>query len=275
MSVKKKTKKKLHKKDLPNKCIVCGKPCRRMFCCAKCKFADFKKRRSVNNCLICGKPCTNLYCSTTCSGIDNIKEAYKATCEFCGKEFTYKIPAYKKRGQMRFCSYKCKSSKYIINDNFFKGSDNIPQIYQTMGFIFAAGVIMDIKLGIIDLIAEEEKLKKLAATMNSTYKIQKTDNNLYRTYIRSNEITDYLFDLGFTLTHETHQFPTILPEYKLDFIKGFASVNSELHQNDEIMFVKIKSYSIAREIAEILQCELVTKHLGFICIVRDPKILSL
>jgi hypothetical protein len=262
-------------KELPNKCVVCGKPCRRMYCCSKCKFVDFKKRISINNCLICGKPCSNLYCSRKCSGIDNIKEAYKATCEFCGKEFTYKIPAYKKRGQMRFCSYKCQSSKYIVDDNFFKGSDNISQIYQTMGFIFASGVIMDIKLGIIDLIAEEEKLKKLASTINSTYKIRKTDNNLYRTYIRSAEITNYLFDLGFTSNHETHQFPTILPEYKLDFIKGFASVNSELHQNEEIMFVKVKSYSIAREITEILQSELVSKHLGFICIVREPKILTL
>ena len=37
------------------------------------------------------------------------------------------------------------------------------------------------------------------------------------------------------------EFPTILDEYKLDFIRGFAETNSELHQDNTIMFIKVKS----------------------------------
>ena len=267
-------KKKKKKPVLPNKCQECGAPCRKMYCSQKCKDRGYRKTEAFlkNKCKRCGEPCSKIYCSNKCKGLDKVKEPYKAICEFCNKEFTFKIPAYQRRGQVRFCSNECKRSKYNVNDNYFKDSEDIPTIYKTLGFLFGSGVIMDIKLGIIDVIAEETKLRKFAETIKSTYRIQKTDGkDMFRSYIRSSQITDYLFDIGFTSNHETHDFPIILPEYKLDFIRGFAESNSELHQDNTVMFIKVKSYSLARGIAEFLNCELVTKQLGFIVVVRNPK----
>lgn len=255
-------------------CRECGTPCRTMYCSKLCKNRWWKKSATFkkNKCQVCGEPCNNIFCSKKCMGTTMIKE-HKAICEFCGEEFIYHKEGYKKRGQMRFCSSKCKKSIYRINENYFFEDKNIPKIYQTLGFIFASGIISDIKLGIIDIIAEKEPLERFAKTIGSTFKINKTDGQeLRRTYIRSNKLTDYLFSIGFSSAKETHEFPLILPEYKLDFIKGYAAVNSELHQNDEVMFITTKSYSLARGIAESLNCELVTKQLGFICVIRNPKL---
>ena len=280
MAVKKKitkkkvTKKKPKKVELTNKCVECGKPCRVMYCSNLCKQHAFQKTSKFlkNKCKVCEKPCSNIFCSNKCKGIDKIKEPYIAVCETCGTEFTYKIPAYKRRGQMRFCSTKCQTKIFSVDDNFFKGSEDISKIYQTLGFIFANAVIFDIKIGVFDIIAEETKLRKFASTIKSTYRIQKTDGkDMFRSYIKSYEIVNYLFDIGFTNTHETHTFPIILPEYKLDFIKGFSETNSELHQEGKVMFIKTKSYSLARGISEFLNCELITKQLSYVCIIREEN----
>ena len=273
---KKVTKKKPKKPKLTNKCVECKKPCKVMYCSNLCKQKAFQKTDKYlkNKCKVCEKPCSNLFCSNECKGIDKTKEPYVAVCEACGKEFTYKIPAYKRRGQMRFCSKSCKNMVFSVDDNYFKGSEDTSKIYQTLGFLFGNAVILDIKIGVFDIIAEETKLKNFVETIKSTYRIQKTDGkDMWRSYIKSYEMVNYLFDLGFTANHETHEFPTILPEYKLDFIKGYADTNSELHQDGAVMFIKTKSYSIARGIAEFLGCELVTKQLGYICIIRSPELI--
>ena len=112
-------KKKAAKPILPNKCVECGEPCRVMYCSNLCKQHAFQKTTKFlkNQCKVCQKPCSNIYCSNECKGIDKVKDPYVAICENCGVEFTYKIPAYKRRGQMRFCSRSSRESNRVCHRN--------------------------------------------------------------------------------------------------------------------------------------------------------------
>lgn len=256
--------------ELNNLCLECGAPCQKKYCSKLCLNRGWKKSAGFrkNKCLVCGEPSSNMYCSYKCRASVR-KKNHKAICEFCGKEFSYPKITVLNRG-LRFCSDKCKSSKYTLQENYFTHGEPYDEVYKTLGFLFASGVISDIKLGIIDIVGKKDDMTLFAKTIKSTYKLNNTDGKeMKRTLIRSKEMTDYLFSIGFSSAKETHDFPLILPEFKLDFIKGYAAINSELHQNNEVMFINTKSYSLARGIAEFLNCELVTKHLGFICIVRN------
>ena len=254
-------------------CKECGGPSLKTYCCKLCANRAWKKSPGFlcNQCKVCGKPCHNIYCSKKCKA-STIKVEYKENCLTCGKEFIYNKTAYKLRGQMKYCSYKCAKTLYHIDETFFTHHINIPELYQTLGFLFASGRIQDYETWDVSITASKEVLENFAQIVSSTYPIFPSDNGLYRTVIKCQKWLNHLSYIGFGYTLQHHTFPIILDEYILDFIKGYINSNmSEIYikEDHRLIFVKTKSYSLARGIADFTNSEVVTKHLGFIVVIRD------
>ena len=216
-----------------------------------------------------------MYCSYKCKGKTQIKE-YKELCLNCGKEFIYHKISYKNRGQMKYCSYSCANAVYSIEDTFFTHNPNIPLIYETLGFLFAHGTILDYELFEIEIrTTDKERMDKFVLDVKSTYPIEYVKNlKEYRTTIRSKTWIEYLSDIGFTYSLNKHLFPIILPEYHMFFIQGYISSKmADIYnkQNYKLIVIKATSYPLIREIAHITGGDLLTKHNKYHCIVRDKS----
>jgi len=256
-------------------CRQCGGPSKKTYCSKLCanrwwkQSAGFKK----NKCIECEKPCSNLYCSYKCKAKKQIRE-YKAICQFCGNEFIFHKIGYQKRGQMKYCSFSCANAVYTLNDTFFTHHTNISEIYQILGFLFSCGKIFDIRTNQIEIKSSKPNLEKFNQIVKSDFIIKKAEGkDNFKLVVRSQPWIEYLFDIGFTDSLESHTFPTILDEYKQDFIDGYSNGNTTqtFNKTDEkLTLIKVKSYPLARGITDYLNCDLVTKHLGFICVVRTP-----
>lgn len=263
-------------------CAECGGPSEKKYCSKLCanrfwkKSLGFKKKK----CKVCGKPCSNIYCSYKCRDVEREKN-YTAICQFCGKEFIFHKIHYQLRGQMKYCSPSCAVSSHRIDNSFFTHHQDIPLIYRTLGFLFACGYIYLLTDFEIEIRSTKKRLEDFNKTLGSTYQIfsakgRGSNKDKYRLLIRSKEIVNYLTYIGFGESLEAHMFPLILPEYRLDFVKGY--IDSEMckiynkKENDKeykYYVIKTKSYPLARGIAEITGGELLTKHLEFWCIVKD------
>lgn len=261
-------------------CKECGGPSESTYCSRLCANRFWKKSPGFlkNKCKVCGNPCHNIYCSKKCKASTTIVD-YKENCLTCGKEFIFKKIAYKKRGQMKYCSYKCAKTLYHVDETFFTHYSNIPLLYQTLGFLFASGRIQDYGTHDIDVNSTKENIENFTKVVNSTYPIfQSSDltgnKDIYRTKIKCKTWQDYLSYIGFGCAAELHTFPIILEEYILDFIKGYIKSNMSqiyIKEDHRLIFLKTKSYSLARGIADFTNSEVVTKHLGFIIVIKDEN----
>lgn len=259
-------------------CKECGEPCKQKYCSKLCNNRAWKKSKKFlgKKCKFCRKPCHNLYCSKECSAKSRITE-YKELCLICGKEFTYHKTGYKKRGGMKFCSYACAASSYNFDENFFFGG-NIPEIYETMGFLFSSGNIVDYSNNEITINSTLELLQNFVSLTKTTYPIKSViiKNNkkrrIFRISFRSKVVLDYLHNIGLTHAVSKNSFPVILHEYRKYFIKGFLNAPNCLVFNKidhNLVIVISKSYHIIRTIAEVTGGDMVTKNLEFCCAFKD------
>lgn len=260
-------------------CKECGGPSEKAYCSKLCANRFWKKSPGFLNkkCLICGEPCHNSYCSYTCKA-STLKKEHKENCLTCGKEFIFSNIAYKKRGGMKYCSYKCAHTIYKLDETFFTHYSDIPLIYQTLGFLFATARVQDYGTHDIDVRATKEELVKFSKIVSSTYKITSANGfgnghkNCYRVKIKSKIWLDYLDYIGFNNILATHTFPIILEEYRLDFIKGYVKTDMcEIHKKDNYTLYIIKGYSyhLIRCITDFLKAEMATKQLEYCCIFKD------
>ena len=256
-------------------CRECGGPSAKTYCSKVCATRWWRKSTTYkkNKCLECGEPCNNMYCSYKCKGKTMIRE-YKENCLNCGNEFIYHKISYKNRGQMKYCSYACANAVYSVEDKFFTHNPDIPLIYETLGFMFASAFIYDYKDFEIEIrTTDKDRLDKFIKDVKSTYPIQYVKTlKEYRTSIRSKVWIEYLSDIGFGHSLNKHIFPIILPEYKIDFIRGY--INSKMceiypKKDYKLIIIKAVSYPLIREIAHVSGGDLVTKHLKFHCVIRD------
>ena len=264
-------------------CIVCGKPFERKrskFCSKSCFDKARVKADSylTKKCLFCGKPCHKSYCSKSCGAkAQKRPEKHFDNCLFCGNRFQFQ-PTYRKCGRLtRYCSMKCASSIYKVNDDFFTHYENIGEIYQILGFIYSCGFIR-LKKGILKLISTIENLTEVARIISSNYPIIKynfgnKEKKLYQTEIYSVKYMKYLESIGFNRTEINREFPTILEEYKLDFIKGYMRTKCKVYNKEtyKLIILDVKSYNLAKVIADFTGSELITKHLSHKILIIDKN----
>ena len=262
-------------------CRECGKPSEKAYCSKLCANRYWRKSKTYKQktCVICGKPARETYCSLKCAGASREKSIHTAICSnpSCGKEFTFDRISYLKRGQMKFCSRICANTRYSVNDTFFTHYPDISAIYQTLGFLFSNGFIYSYKDFEIELRSpDKEKLEKFKLLVNSTYPIKYFKKlKEYNTIVRSKTWLEYLSDIGLSSNLNTHTFPTILEEYKIDFIKGYmTSELCKIHKNNTID-IKAESYPLIREVALVTGGDLVTKHLAFHCLIKGEMVKKL
>ena len=260
-------------------CAECGNKSTKKYCSKKCADDAWRKseRFLKNKCEICGNPCHNKFCSKDCSA-KNQTTIHTTNCLTCGKEFTFHKMSDKLIGKVKYCSYTCSAKVYSIDENFFLGNTDIPTIYEMLGFLFSSAYIRNYGDYEICINSTKELIERFNSITKSDYPINpimvknNKRNIIYRTIFRSKIIMDYLCDIGFSYNIDKHTFPTILPEYKKYFIKGFiSSPNCCVYykKDHNLVIFLTKSYPIVREVSEITNNEIVCKNTDFCCAFKD------
>jgi hypothetical protein len=256
-------------------CKECGEPSVLTYCSKICANRAWKKSPGFLNkeCQICGEPCHNMYCSGVCRAKARQK-FYKENCLTCGKEFTFNRE-YKKRGGMKYCSLKCSCTVYDLNESFFIQNTNIPLLYQTLGFLYSLGKIHDYVRSDIEIRSKRALIDNFIEIVGSTYPVKtikrnrKIDTVLI---IRSRIMVDYLESIGLSHDVTSHEFPSILSEYKKYFIQGFVNTpNCSVHRKKDhnLVIIVTKSYHLIRGMAEVTGGDIVSRRLEFCLVFKD------
>lgn len=262
-----------------NICVECKvNTCKRKYCSKLCRNRAWKKSKKFlkKKCKICKKPCRNKFCSRECEA-ESKRKIYKENCLTCGKEFIIRNINDKKRGGGKYCSWKCASSTYYFDENFFKRSSDVEITYEILGFVFGYGVIHDYERFEIVFNADKLLLENFITITKTSYPVKVIPvrgkpEKKYRLIIRSKAVIDYLHDIGFTHNISKHEFPCILPEYKKYFLKGFLnSPNCCVYEKKDhnLVVVLTKSYHIIRTIADFTGGEILSKNLDYCCVFKD------
>ncbi len=157
----------------------------------------------INACLTCGEPTKNIkFCSKKCSASRYIKR-HNLICQSCKKPFTHNNIYDIKRGKMKYCSEDCKGRKWKINETYFEEINTDKLI--TLGQLIVTARIVDFRTIII--LSDYSTLLDISDKLESTYKIIKSERDLYRITIRSFKLVNSFIELGFVNNHFFQDVP--------------------------------------------------------------------
>ena len=145
-------------------CKNCSKPLQknRQYCNKDCRFEHVRSLRPTTNCLRCGQ-----------------------IIQITNKNWL-------KRGNFRYCSVKCASHKYMIDDNYFLEMTDEKMV--TLGQLVGCGMVWDFQT--LRIYSDKKTLLDLSRKLNSTYPITKSDRGLYRIELWSEVMCTRLVELG-------------------------------------------------------------------------------
>ena len=193
------------KKEVPS-CKTCSSPIAikrsrdydKKFCNSQC--SGLANLRANKKCLICEKSYhpkynTQKYCSYSCMGIAQTS-TYEKECIQCGKVFILHNKAYEKRGKGKYCSAKCGTRKFSVDETYFEKINTFNKAYW-LGFLFADGYNNYNEITINLHSKDTEHIEKFRTALSSKHKIKKhPTRNIVTFKIGSNKIGKDLHNLG-------------------------------------------------------------------------------
>lgn len=168
------------------------------FCNSKC--SGLANLRENKECLICKKSYhpkynTQKYCSYSCMGIAQTS-TYEKECLRCGKNFVLHNKAYEKRGNGNYCSVKCATRKFAVDESYFEKINTFNKAYW-LGFLFADGYNNYNEITINLHSKDIGHLEKFKNTLSSEHKIKRHSSRNIATFrITSNKMGEDLYALG-------------------------------------------------------------------------------
>lgn len=168
------------------------------FCNPKC--SGVSKLRADVECLVCKekfhpKYNTQKYCSYSCMGVAQTS-TYEKECLQCGKVFILHNKAYENRGKGTYCSVKCATRKFAVNESYFEKINSFNKAYW-LGFLFADGYNRYSEITINLHSKDIQHLEKFKNALSSEHKIrQHPSRNIATFKFRSLKMGKDLYNLG-------------------------------------------------------------------------------
>lgn len=213
-------------------CAYCGKTiilrhkqdARKSYCDTKCVNEHRRAKEAARieaskiPCQHCGKPFKSYeyarFCSTNCVNLSR-RIYHDRVCQTCGKHFQVRSAYEIRRGDHKYCSHECFKRKY-----HFVEVDFTVQTHENMywlGFMFAT--LTGVEETHIELDADESSLTRLVAFLKGNMTPAKVQD-AYRLTLFSRPFSRKMRLVG--LRDDLYmEAPAILPEYRMDFVRGF------------------------------------------------------
>lgn len=254
------------------------------YCSPKCSHLGKRVKRVAPCCKTCGKSIPinrsrdyeKSFCNRVCAGKDNLRDnreclhcgesyypkfadqrccskrcasalqcsTYVKNCEWCGNEFILKNRAYERRGKGRFCSVKCSTRKYEVNERYFDVIDSAEKAYW-LGFLFADGYNSEKEL-VINLAVKDEahlhSFKKVLDAGNPVYLVKEKKVSLR---ISSKYMCQVLSKLNCVRNKTfTLQPPNLASNMIPHFVRGFFDGDGYIYLNKKGSKIRSAKMSI-------------------------------